>query len=86
VDQLARVGALIAADHRTGWSVHECQPVEAVADQHPVDGGGWPAHPRGDPGRAKLEGLAQLADLGLDRRRDAVGMGMGTARPINQAS
>ena len=86
VDQLTRVGALIAAEHRTGWAVHERQPVEAMADQHPVDGGGWPAHPRGDLGRAKLEGLAQLADLGLDRSWDAVGMGMGTARPIDQAS
>jgi hypothetical protein len=86
VDQLARVDALIAADHRTGWVVHERQPVEAMADQHSVDGGGRPARPGGDPGRAKLEGLAQLADLDLDRHRDTVGMAMGTARPIDQAS
>ena len=43
VDQLARVGALIAADQLAGRAVQERQPVEAMADQHPVDGGGRPA-------------------------------------------
>lgn len=42
VEQLAGVGAFVAADDPAGWPVHDGQPVEAQPAKDAVDGGGRP--------------------------------------------
>ena len=84
VDQLARVGALVAADHCPARAIQDSQTVELVADQDTVDGGGRPPNPRRDTGWAELMGLPQPADLGLHRRRDLVRMAVGAAWPVDE--
>jgi hypothetical protein len=85
VEQLARCGALVAADQPLGRPVHPGQPVQPQADQHPVDGGGRPPHRHRDPGGAELAGAAQPGDLGLDRVGDPARVAVGGAWPVDQA-
>jgi hypothetical protein len=85
VDQLAGVGALIAADQLPGRPVHPGQPVAPVAAEHPVDGGGWQPDQWGDPGRPQLAGLAQLQDRSFQPQWGPPRMGMGAAGPVDQA-
>jgi hypothetical protein len=52
VDQVAGPRVLVAADRSAGGAVQPRQPVQLVADQDPMDGGGGHTEPGGDAGRA----------------------------------
>ena len=86
VDQLARVGALIAADRLPGRPVHPGQPVQPVAAQHPVHGGGRQPNQGADPGRAELAHAAQFQDGCFQLSWGSVGMMVRPAGPVDQAS
>jgi hypothetical protein len=62
VDQVTGMGMLVAADHPAGGAVQPDQPVDVVADQDAVDGGGRQAEPGGDPGRPEPFSAAQPDD------------------------
>jgi hypothetical protein len=62
VDQVAGMGMLVAADHPAGGAVQLDQPVDVVADQDAVDGGGGQAEAGGDAGRAEPFLAAQPDD------------------------
>ena len=62
MQQLTGLCAFVAADHAAGRTIQPRQPVEAVADQHPVHGGGGDAELVADPPRPGLALLPQLDD------------------------
>jgi hypothetical protein len=85
MDQVTWVGVLVAADRPAGWTVQPGQPVAAMADQHPVHGGGRQTQPGGDAGWAEPFALAQHDDALLEVGGGPPGAVGGDAGPVDQA-
>jgi hypothetical protein len=86
VDQIAGPVMLVAADRPAGGTVQPGQPVHPVADQHPMDRGGWQPQPGGDAGRTEPLTAAQPEDALLNLGGGSPGAVGGDAGPVNQAS
>ena len=84
VDQVAWLVMLVAADRPAGGAVHEGQPVQLVADQHPMDGRGGHTEAGGDSGRAEPLAAAQPEDALLEAGGGPPRTPQGDAGPIDQ--
>ena len=84
VDQLTGTRSLIAVDRLAAGSIHDHQPVQPMAAQHPVDGGGRQPNQGSDPGRAELPGPAQRQDGSLLVSWRVAGMVVGAAGPVDE--
>jgi hypothetical protein len=76
---------LVAADRPASRAVQPPQPVAAITDQHPVDGGGGDSEPGGDPGRAEPLAPAQFEDALLEAGGGPPWTPHGDAGPVDQA-
>ena len=82
VDELSGSIGVDPPNDLTGRAVHPGEPVEPVADQYLVDGGGGQTHDARDPSRAEFAAPAEPDDPPFQVRGRAVGTAAGTAGTV----
>jgi hypothetical protein len=76
---------LVAADWPASRAIQAGEPVQLVADQHPVDGRGGQTEPGGDAGWAEPFAPAQPENALLNPGGGPPGAVRGDAGPVDQA-